>query len=73
VLPHTTEPDPALAFDVVRRSMEKGVLMFAPVGFGMATIKICPPLVITREALEESCDAFDDAFAEALKERAAVA
>ncbi|HEX3877968.1 MAG TPA: aspartate aminotransferase family protein [Bryobacteraceae bacterium] len=73
VLPHTTEPDTALAFDVVRRSMEKGVLMFAPVGSGMATIKICPPLVITREALEESCDAFDEAFAEALKERAAVA
>ena len=73
VLPGTTEPDSALAFDVVRRAMEKGVLMFAPVGFGMATVKICPPLVITKEALDESCDALDEAFAEAVSERAAAA
>ncbi len=73
VLPGTTEPDSALAFDVVRRAMEKGVLMFAPVGFGMATVKICPPLVITKDALEESCDALEEAFVEAVGERAAVA
>jgi 4-aminobutyrate aminotransferase-like enzyme len=73
VLPGTTEPDSVLAFDVVRRAMEKGVLMFAPVGFGMATIKICPPLVITEEAIEESCTALAEAFEEALRERAAAA
>ena len=53
--------------------MEKGVLMFAPVGHGMATLKICPPLIIPRDALEESCDVLEEAFAEALKERAAAA
>src|ERR1017187_4320826 len=37
VKPGTTEPNSDLAFDVVQRAMEKGVLMFAPVGFGMAT------------------------------------
>ncbi len=73
VRPGTTEPDSALAFDVVRRSMEKGVLMFAPVGFGMATLKICPPLVITADAIEESCGVLDEAFAEAIRERAAAA
>jgi 4-aminobutyrate aminotransferase-like enzyme len=73
VLPGTTEPDGALAFDVVRRAMEKGVLMFAPVGFGGATIKVCPPLVITEAAIEESCEALEQAFAEAVRERAAVA
>ena len=73
VLPGTTEPDSALAFDVVRRAMEKGVLMFAPVGFGGATIKICPPLVITEAAIEEICDALEEAFTEALRERAAAA
>ncbi len=73
MLPGTTEPDSALAFDVVRRAMEKGVLMFAPVGFGMATVKICPPLVIPKDAIEESCDALDEAFAEAVRERAAAA
>ncbi len=73
VLPGTTEPDSALAFDVVRRAMEKGVLMFAPVGTGMATVKISPPLVIPVDAVEESCDALDEAFAEAVRERAAAA
>ena len=33
--------------------------MFSPVGFGGATVKIAPPLVITREALEESIGAFE--------------
>src|ERR1051326_3645698 len=50
VRPGTIEPDADLAFDVVERSMRKGVLMFAPVGFGMATVKICPPLVIPEDA-----------------------
>jgi 4-aminobutyrate aminotransferase/(S)-3-amino-2-methylpropionate transaminase len=73
VLPATTEPDSALAFDVVRRAMEKGVLMFAPVGVGMATVKISPPLVISVDAVDESCDALDEAFAEAVGARAAAA
>jgi 4-aminobutyrate aminotransferase/(S)-3-amino-2-methylpropionate transaminase len=73
VIPGTTEPDGCLAFDVVRRAMEKGVLMFAPVGPGMATVKISPPLVITEEAIIESVDALGEAFAESLGERAAVA
>jgi 4-aminobutyrate aminotransferase-like enzyme len=73
VLPGTTEPDSGLAFDVVRRCMEKGVLMFAPVGTGMATVKISPPLVIPVDAMEESCDALDEAFAEAIQARAETA
>ena len=66
VKPGSTEPDSALAFDVVERAMHKGVLMFSPVGFGGATIKICPPLVITAPAIEESLDALEEAFAEAV-------
>jgi len=73
VKPGTTEPDADLAFRVVRHSMEKGVLMFAPVGYGMGTVKICPPLVITQEALNESLDVLEEAFTEALGEAAAVA
>jgi 4-aminobutyrate aminotransferase/diaminobutyrate-pyruvate transaminase/4-aminobutyrate aminotransferase/(S)-3-amino-2-methylpropionate transaminase len=69
----TTEPDGDLAFEVVRRSMEKGVLMFTPVGFGSATVKVCPPLVITEEAIHESVDVLEEAFAEVLREAAAVA
>ena len=40
--------------------------MFTPVGFGGATIKICPPLPITEEALREGLDVLEEAFAEAI-------
>jgi 4-aminobutyrate aminotransferase-like enzyme len=71
VRPGTTEPDPDLAFEVVRRSMEKGVLMFAPVGVGGATVKISPPLVIPEDAVVESVDALEEAFSEAVRQAAA--
>lgn len=71
VKPGTTEPDSALAFAVVERAMRKGVLMFAPVGYGMATIKVSPPLVIPEDAVAESVDAFAEAFAETCANRAA--
>jgi len=73
VLPGTREPDGDLAWDVVRRSIEKGVLMFAPVGYGGGTIKISPPLVITEEAIADSVSALEEAFAEALQCRRASA
>ena len=73
VKPGTREPDGELAWEVVRRSIEKGVLMFSPVGPGGGTIKICPPLVITEEAVLESTEAFEEAFAEALAQRRSAA
>lgn len=66
VRPGTREPDGDAAFDLVWRTIEKGVLMFAPVGFGGATVKICPPLCITEAALLESLQAFEEAAAEIL-------
>lgn len=69
VVPGSKEPDGELAWEVVRRSIEKGVLMFSPVGYGGATVKICPPLVITGEAIEESTAVFEEAFAEAVTAR----
>ncbi len=65
VLPGSTKPDADLAFDVVRKCVEKGVLMFSPVGFGGATVKISPPLVITEAAIADSVSALEEAFAEA--------
>ncbi len=73
VLPGSKEPDGDLAWDVVRRSIEKGVLMFTPVGFGGATVKISPPLVITAAAIQDSVMALEEAFAEALVANTAVA
>ena len=73
VLPGTKEPDANLAWDVVRLAVEKGVLMFTPVGFGGATVKIAPPLVITEEAIADSVSALEEAFAEATHAQMAVA
>lgn len=73
VVPGSLNPDADLAFEVVRRSVEKGVLMFSPVGLGGGTVKISPPLVITEEALRESVAVLGEAFAEVLQEQAAVA
>jgi len=58
------EPDADLAFEVVKRCWQRGLLMFNPVGFGGATVKICPPLVITQEALEEGGAVLAEVFAE---------
>lgn len=73
VIPGTKEPDGDLAWDVVQRAVEKGVLMFSPVGFGGGTVKICPPLVITEEAILESAGVLEEAFAEALMREPAMA
>ena len=66
VRPGTKEPDGDLAWRIVEKSIEKGVLMFSPVGLGGGTVKICPPLVINDAALNESLDAFEDATREAI-------
>ena len=73
VKPGTKEPDGDLAWEIVQRSIEKGVLMFSPVGFGGGTVKIAPPLVITEEAVLESCAALEEAFQEALAAQPAAA
>ena len=66
VKPGTEEPDGDLAFRVVDLCYKKGVLMFAPVGFGGATVKIAPPLVISAAQLDESLKVLAEAFAEAV-------
>ena len=67
VVPGTKELDCKFAHDVVRICMEKGLLMFAPVGSG-ATLKIVPPLIIEEDALNEAMDVLDEAFAQAIEE-----
>ena len=72
-MPGTKEPDGDLAWNVVERCVEKGVLLFSPVGFGGGTVKISPPLVINEEALRESVGVLEEAFAEVLGARAQAA
>jgi len=66
VKPGGIEPDAALAADVVGRCVEKGLLMFAPVGYGGASVKISPPLVIGEEPLRESVAVLEEALNEAI-------
>jgi 4-aminobutyrate aminotransferase-like enzyme len=47
------EPEADLAFDIIERCFHKGLLFFAPVGSWGQTVKVAPPLTITRDALEE--------------------
>jgi 4-aminobutyrate aminotransferase-like enzyme len=65
VQPGGDRPNGALAYDIVQRCFESGLLMFAPVGLGGATVKICPPLITTTEALAEGLDVLESAFAQA--------
>ncbi len=53
VKPGGIEPDSATASVIVRRCVEKGLLMFSPVGYGGASVKISPPLVTPSDALRE--------------------
>ena len=73
VLPGGKEPDGNLAWDVVERCVQKGVLLFSPVGLGGGTVKISPPLVIHEAALLESVGVLEEAFAEVISHRTAVA
>jgi len=65
VEPGTTTPDPDLAWEVVRMSVERGVMLFAPVGVGGGAVKINPPLVITQDQLEEGLSVMEAVVAEA--------
>ena len=64
----TNEPDGDLAFAVVARCIEKGLLLFSPVGVKGSTIKIAPPLVITEEAVREGVAVVEQCLEEALAE-----
>ncbi len=61
VRPGTREPDSELAQAINERCLQKGLLMFAPVGVGGECLKIAPPLVITEDALRESLSVFEEA------------
>lgn len=62
------EPDADLAHNIVERCFRKGLLMFAPVGAWGQTVKIAPPLTISREALEEGLAVLNEAVDEAVTE-----
>ena len=66
VKPGGSEPDAATAGAIVRGCIEKGLMLFSPVGYGGASVKIAPPLIISEEALNDGLVALDEALTEAL-------
>jgi 4-aminobutyrate aminotransferase-like enzyme len=71
VRPGAREPDGDIAFSIVEKAFQKGLLLFAPVGFGGGTVKISPPLTITQEAILDGLAALGEAIDEASTEHAA--
>ncbi len=58
------EPDPGAASAIVNYAVEHGLMLLAPAGLSGSTLRVCPPLCITREQLCEGLDVFDQALAE---------
>jgi 4-aminobutyrate aminotransferase / (S)-3-amino-2-methylpropionate transaminase / 5-aminovalerate transaminase len=52
------------AFEIVKACIEKGLLMFSPVG--ACSIKIAPPLCTTKEQALEGCSVLAEAFEQVL-------
>jgi 4-aminobutyrate aminotransferase-like enzyme len=65
VIPGSDSPDAAGAQGVVNRCVENGVMLFAPVGYGGASVKVCPPLTITADEIRAGLAVLEDALARA--------
>ena len=66
VKPGGIEPNGHLTGEIVRCCIEKGLMMFAPVGYHGSSLKLCPPLMIEEEAISESLEVLEQAIAEAI-------
>ena len=71
IVPGKKEPNHDLAHRIIELCYQRGLLLFAPVGAWGQTVKICPPLTVTQEALEEACDVLDTAVDDAVREMSA--
>jgi 4-aminobutyrate aminotransferase / (S)-3-amino-2-methylpropionate transaminase / 5-aminovalerate transaminase len=67
VKPGGIEPDAATAAAIVRRSVETGLMLFAPVGYAGASVKLSPPLIIGEEPLRDGLVALENALQEVLQ------
>jgi 4-aminobutyrate aminotransferase/(S)-3-amino-2-methylpropionate transaminase len=66
VKPGGIEPDKELATQIVWRCIEKGLMLFAPVGYAGASVKISPPLVIAEDAIREGIGVLEQAMEEVI-------
>jgi 4-aminobutyrate aminotransferase/diaminobutyrate-pyruvate transaminase/4-aminobutyrate aminotransferase/(S)-3-amino-2-methylpropionate transaminase len=68
VKPGGIEPNPELASRIVRRCIEKGLMLFSPVGYRGSSVKIAPPLVIEEDALRVGVSVVEEAIEEVVQE-----
>ncbi len=66
VKPGSKTPDAETAVRINQLCFQRGLLMFAPVGFGGHTLKISPPFTIAEPALRESIAVFEQAIDDVL-------
>lgn len=66
VKPGKKEPDHDLAHEIILRCFHKGLLFFAPVGAWGQTVKISPPLTITKAALEDGLSVLQQVVADVM-------
>lgn len=69
VEPGTKEPNHPLAHRIIELCFQRGLLMFAPVGFGGGAIKICPPLCIHEDQVLDAMSVLEQAIEDALAEQ----
>ena len=62
------DPDHDRAHRIIELCYQKGLLLFAPVGAWGQTVKIAPPLSITRDAMEEGMAVLEESTAQAVAE-----
>ncbi|MFC1552283.1 aspartate aminotransferase family protein [Candidatus Latescibacterota bacterium] len=62
-------PDDDVAFEIILRCYEAGLLMFAPVGRGGGCVKISPPLSITADAVDEGLEVLRTITDEVIEDR----
>ena len=60
------EPDTDATWEIVRGCVERGLMLFSPVGPGGGSVKICPPLTITEDAVKEGAAVLEEAMAAVL-------
>jgi 4-aminobutyrate aminotransferase / (S)-3-amino-2-methylpropionate transaminase / 5-aminovalerate transaminase len=67
VKPGGIDPDAPTASAIVRRCVEKGLMLFSPVGYGGASVKIAPPLTTPEDAIRDGILALEEALEEVLQ------
>jgi 4-aminobutyrate aminotransferase-like enzyme len=66
------QPDHDTAHAIIEKCFHKGLLFFAPVGAWGQTVKIAPPLTITRGALREGLEVLSEAVNEVISNASGV-